>query len=249
MLHPPTLDLSYSGDERSMTTMISNPGARGVYALSPIIAFFVSSRSRTTLYTHKSTLSYIHTHAHSYIHIYTQTHKHTYKRESQRRKTRGYIEELVSANHAPISRRARHFPGSRLGMIFRRFVYVSAAIRFLQFVCSSTDGRIYTYVCVYVSTISRVEPQMTPTMKNIIILAAISFTLIAWTWGKWIITNMLIFTRLPVHAESAIGTYCVDYSRDMMWMCISWVLSGVSFVFSLFVNIRFFNSEIFITGF
>lgn len=45
---------------------------------------------------------------------------------------------LAPANQAPIqyiATRPRHFPGSRTGMIFQGFVYVSAAIRFSRIVC------------------------------------------------------------------------------------------------------------------
>lgn len=107
--------------------------------------------SRTTLYTHQGML-----HTYTRTHIYALTRKRANR--SVERHIRGYIEELASANHAPISRRARHFLGSRSGLglvIFRLFVYVSAAIRFLRFVRSPTRGCTYVCVCVYISVVSR----------------------------------------------------------------------------------------------
>lgn len=114
-------------DERSMTTMISNPGARGSFVLyrpsSRSSWSSSSSPSPAPLFSRSPALYSRYTHTGATVRspaCYINLKKSTHSWETV-------------ANQAPIqyiATRPRHFPGSRTGMIFQGFVCVSAAIRF-----------------------------------------------------------------------------------------------------------------------
>lgn len=134
-----------------MTTMISNPGARGVCALSPIIAF---SSWAPVLELH-----YTHTH----IYSYTQKHvaiAHTYRKRRHRRKSqRGKAHSRI--HRGPRERESRSNIAGRSTFSRITLGHDLSAIRLrigchqIPWVCMLSHARTRTHMCIRISTISR----------------------------------------------------------------------------------------------